>query len=120
MMNSDSYSWWRFLRLSFSGQMCFVFFIGILFWIVILFIGRTGASIVEAMSETYFFKQIEGRNAGLIGYFRRSRPLAFIVAPILASVLLEFNIITLHTLFYVLAAIMIFASGYMFRLVDTK
>ena len=94
--------------------------IGILFWIVILFIGRTGASIVEAMSETYFFKQIEGRNAGLIGYFRRSRPLAFIVAPILASVLLEFNIITLHTLFYVLAAIMIFASGYMFRLVDTK
>jgi len=89
-------------------------------WAALLFVGRAGASTVEAMSETYFFKQIDGQNAGLMGYFRRSRPLAFIVAPIAASVMLEFSIVKIEGLFYVLSVVMVFASMYMFRLVDTK
>ncbi len=94
--------------------------VGLFMWAILLFVGRTGASIVETMSETYFFKQIDGRGAGLIGYFRRSHPMAFIVAPILASMLLEFNIITMGQLFYVLAAIMLLAIYFPLQLKDTK
>jgi len=94
--------------------------VGILAWAVLLFIGRAGASTVEAMVETYFFKQIDGRNAGLMGYFRRSRPMAFIVAPIAASVLLQFELIAMESLFYVLAAIMVGAIYFPLRLKDTK
>ena len=78
-----------------------------------------GASIVETMSETYFFKQIDGSGAGLMGYFRRSRPLALIAAPIMASVLLQFGMIDLGSLFYLLAFIMILAIYFPLRLKDT-
>jgi MFS family permease len=89
-------------------------------WVLVLFFGRMGASIVETMTEAYFFKKIDGHDAGLIGYFRRSRPLAFIVAPVLASILLEFNIVAIEGLFTVLAGIMLFAIYFPLRLVDTK
>lgn len=94
--------------------------VGLAVWALLLFIGRTGASIVETMSETYFFKQIDGRSAGLIGYFRRSRPLAFIAAPITASILLQFGVIDLGSLFYLLAGIMLCALYFPLRLKDTK
>lgn len=94
--------------------------VSLLLWAILLFAGRSGAAIVESMSETYFFKKIDGRNAGLIGNFRRTRPLAFIAAPITASVLLQFNIVTMVQLFYILSGIMIFAAYFPLRLVDTK
>lgn len=89
-------------------------------WALVLFIGRTGASTVETMAETYFFKKIDGHNAGLMGYFRRSRPMAFIAAPILASVLLEMGSVSISGLFTILAGIMIIAIYFPLRLVDTK
>lgn len=94
--------------------------LGLFGWAILLFIGRIGASTVETMNETYFFKQIDGKNAGLMGYFRRSRPLAFIVAPIAASLLLEFKLIDMSGLFYVLAAIMVVAIYFPLKLVDTR
>ncbi len=87
---------------------------------VVLFVGRMGASIVEAMTETYFFKLIDGSNAGQIGYFRRSRPLAFIVAPAGASALLAFSVVTMEQLFYVLSGLMFSAALYSLSLQDTK
>ena len=89
-------------------------------WGALLFIGRIGAATVEAMAETYFFKQIDGGNTELMGHFRRSRPLAFIAAPLLASFLLQTNLITLSGLFTLLGGIMICAIYFPLRLVDTK
>lgn len=88
-------------------------------WVIILFIGRIGASIVESMTETYFFKQIDGRDAGLIGYFRRMYPLAFIVAPLLASFLLQFEWVNITQLFSILGTIMFAAIYFPLRLKDT-
>lgn len=87
---------------------------------LILFIGRTGASISETMSEAYYFKQIEGSQPQLVGYFRRTRPFAYVVAPILATVMLESRIITINGLFYMLAVFMILAIIPALRLKDTK
>lgn len=89
-------------------------------WGALLFIGRIGASTVETMSETYFFKQVDGQNAALIGYFRRTRPMAFIAAPLFASILLEFEILELAEIFLVLAALMIVALRFVLALEDTK
>lgn len=89
-------------------------------WAVALFIGRSGAATVEAMNEAYFFKQIDGRNATLIGYFRRSRPMAWISAPLIASALLEFDIVTIRELFFILAILMCYALRYAFAIKDTR
>ena len=89
-------------------------------WGALLFVGRTGASTVETMAEVYFFKKINGRNTSYIGYFRRARPLAYIIAPLLASILFQFEAIELRGLFYVLGFIMLIALYFPLRLHDTK
>jgi MFS family permease len=89
-------------------------------WALLLFVGRTGASIVETMTETYFFKQIDGHNASLIGYFRRSRPMAFIVAPLIASLLLSFGVIELQSLFTILGFVMLAGMAFTLRIKDTR
>ena len=96
------------------------FALGIGWWGALLFIGRTGASTVETMAEVYFFKQIDGHNASYIGYFRRMRPLAFIAAPLLVSLLLEFGVIQLPELFYLLGFAMLLALYFPLRIKDTK
>lgn len=89
-------------------------------WVIVLFIGRCGAATVEAMGEIYFFKQIDGHNAGLMGYFRRMRPLAFIAAPLLASILFQFDWFSFEMLFSILGIIMLFALYFPLRLKDTR
>lgn len=89
-------------------------------WVVVLFVGRSGAATVEAMSEVYFFKQIDGHNAGLMGYFRRMRPMAFIAAPLLASILFQFDWFSFEMLFSVLGVIMLLALYFPLMLKDTR
>lgn len=89
-------------------------------WALLLFAGRTGASLVDSMNEVYFFKQIDGHNAGLIGYYRRMRPLALIGAPMIASTLLGFEWFTIADLFTILGFIMFAAIYFPLRLKDTK
>lgn len=93
---------------------------GFLAWAGLLLVGRIGAATVETMNEAYFFKKIDGGDAGLIGYFRRSRPMAFIVAPIVASLLLQFKVVEIRGLFVVLAFVMAIAICFPLRLRDTK
>lgn len=89
-------------------------------WALLLFVGRTGASLVDSMNEVYFFKQIDGHNAGLIGYYRRMRPLALIGAPMLASMLLEFEWFGIADLFTILGFMMFAAIYFPVKLKDTK
>ncbi len=89
-------------------------------WAALLFIGRTGASTVETMAEVYFFKKIDGHDASYIGDFRRIRPLAFMLAPLLATALLEFEFINLGGLFVVLGFVMLIALYFPIHLHDTK
>jgi len=87
-------------------------------WALILFLTRTGASIVLAMNETYFFKQINASNANIIGFFRNARPLAYIVSPIIATALLSF--LEFRFLFLVLGFLMLWSLRYIYELKDTK
>jgi MFS family permease len=57
-------------------------------WGFVLFLTRVGASMIESMTEIYFFKKITDRNTNIISVFRNTIPVAYTIAPIIASVLL--------------------------------
>lgn len=54
----------------------------------ILFMSRVGAALIEAMSESHFFRKVTDRDANTISVFRMMRPVGALVAPLFASVLL--------------------------------
>lgn len=60
----------------------------LLLWIGILFITRIGAATVEMMIETYFFKKVPEKDLDVLGFFRITRPAAYIIAPLIATVAL--------------------------------
>ncbi|MCC6290835.1 MFS transporter [Candidatus Nomurabacteria bacterium] len=62
----------------------------VVIWASVLFFSRIGAATVEAMKETYLFKIIDGRDANLVFISRSMYPIAYIFAPIIASIFLSF------------------------------
>jgi MFS family permease len=87
-------------------------------WGAVLFIGRMGASILETMTETYFFKKIPSESANLVSAFRLTTPLAFLIAPVCAAVILPFGGIT--SLFLILATLLLLGTTIVAHLKDTK
>jgi MFS family permease len=49
------------------------------FWATILFASRIGAALVEAMLDSYFYKQINENDISIINFFRTTRAVAYIV-----------------------------------------
>ncbi len=87
-------------------------------WAIILFLTRTGASFVEITTESYFFKQVKSSQTDIISFFRINRPLAFIIAPIIASVMLE--LIDYNYMFLVIGSFaIILGTRYSLMLKDT-
>lgn len=89
-------------------------------WLGILFGSRVGASSVEIMAESYFFKHISTRNAETISVFRLMYPLAYIIGMLGASVILAFGTTTIPHLFAVLGSILIIGIPVGMSLRDTK
>ena len=88
-------------------------------WAFILFMTRVGASMVEIMSETYFFKKIDSCNANIIGTYRMMSPLAYIIGPLLATLFLYYSF-DIKYLFVILGLIMFVGLRYSLRIKDTK
>ena len=72
-------------------------------WALLLFLTRTGASIAEVTIESFFFKQVTGRDTGTISIFRMMRPIGFILAPVIISI--SFYVIDLRAAFLVIGGI---------------
>ena len=87
-------------------------------WAIALFITRIGASLVEIMTESYFFKHVDDSDAHILGFYRNTRPVAYIIAPILATIALTF--IDFKFLFLILGFIMFAGIRYSLALKDTK
>jgi len=90
----------------------------ILIWGIILFATRVGASIIEVMNESYFFKQITARDADVISFFRNASPTAYIIAPIIATPFLIFS--PFKFIFIFLGLIMTLGLYFSFTIKDTK
>jgi MFS family permease len=87
-------------------------------WTIMLFISRIGASFVEISSESYFFKHVNQESTDIISFFRVMRPIAFIVAPIVATVSLQ--LIPFQYLFIVFGTFAVIGTKYAMSLKDTK
>ncbi len=87
-------------------------------WMSVLFITRIGASIIEIMSETYFFKKISPEDTEAVSIFRTVRPLAYIVSPLIATVLLWF--VDIRFMFTALGIILLLGLGSSLALKDTR
>ena len=69
-------------------------------WAVILFATRVGAATIEVMSESYFFKVINEKNADEISFFRNTFPLSYVIAPLIAvPILFLFLLLNIFSLF---------------------
>jgi MFS family permease len=90
----------------------------IISWMVLMFISRFGASLVEVTTESYFFKQVKGHDSNLISLFRLMRPLANLIGALVASLSLIF--LPFNFIFIVLAFIMASGAFITLRLTDTK
>lgn len=61
----------------------------IFIWTGILFLTRVGAATVEMMIETYFFKKVPEKDLDVLGFFRMTRPVAYVAAPLVATIVLS-------------------------------
>lgn len=90
----------------------------VIVWAGALFLTRTGASMVEVMTESYFYKKIGPTDIHLTTFMRTMRPSAYIIGPILGSFALLF--VDYRYLFLILGIIMLAALPYALTIKDTK
>ena len=86
-------------------------------WATLLFITRIGASSINIMSETYFFKKVDAKDSDIISFFRMAKPIAYIFGPTLAS--LTIFLIDFRYIFLVLGIIMLTGLRYSLTIEDT-
>jgi len=87
-------------------------------WATALFITRIGASLVEIMTESYFFKHVDATDTNIMGFYRNTRPIAYIIAPLAATLALA--LFAFKFLFLILGFVMFTGIRYSLALKDTK
>ena len=88
-----------------------------IFWMGVIFMTRVGASMIEVMTETYIFKKIDSTDISTLTFLRIIRPIAYVIAPLLGSLIIY--TLGIKWLFLILGIYLILASSYALRLKDT-
>ncbi len=79
----------------------------------ILFATRVGASIVEVGTDSYFFRQVTDSDSSIVGLYRTMLPLAYIIGPVLGTVII--SLASIQTLFVLLSILLIGVMLYTIR-----
>ena len=87
-------------------------------WAAALFFSRTGAALIEAMRDAYFFKKISDRDIGFINIFRVTGPLGYILGAGSAALIVLF--LPLNYVFLVFAVLILPAFYFAASIKDTK
>jgi len=87
-------------------------------WAAALFTTRVGAALVEVMNETYFFKHVDGKQTEVISFFRNTRPVAYLMSPLLGTAVLAF--VPIKFIFVILGAVMCVGIYIALRMNNTK
>ncbi|MDP2651193.1 MAG: MFS transporter [bacterium] len=90
---------------------------GFIIWTVVLFASRIGASFIEIMTESYFFKHVDVRDTGLISIFRLTRPAGLIIGSFLGVLTLIF--LPFQAIFFVIAVVVFLGLKQSVNLKDT-
>jgi MFS family permease len=103
-----------------GATLCFVAFGDnhtVVFYAVILFLTRIGASIIEVCCDSYFFRQVTEADASLVSLYRAMLPLAYILGPLSGVLVLYF--FSYKILFIILAGLLALGALYSNRLKRT-
>lgn len=87
-------------------------------WTVALFATRIGASLVEIMNETYFFKHIESSDTDILSLYKTTRPFSYLLAPALGVIALL--LVPYKFIFLVLAVIVAVGAIVALRLTHAR
>ncbi|HEY4500359.1 MAG TPA: MFS transporter, partial [Candidatus Paceibacterota bacterium] len=87
-------------------------------WAGVLFLSRVGAATVEVMADTYFFKKVTAVKTHLISFSRMARPIAYVIGPIVATIL--FTVFDMRGLFIFLGFLMLYGLRYSLVIKDVK
>ncbi len=87
-------------------------------WVILLFTTRIGASMVQLMTDVYFFKHISEKDVNLISLYRMIFPITYIVAPLAAMIFLMY--FPFSYLFLALGFFMVFGLIFSFGVEDDK
>lgn len=108
-----------FLLLALSTSwLAFVTSASLITWSLIMFATRTGASLIEVTTESYFFKKTTGSDSQVISFFRTTRPLAYVLGAMVGSLSILF--LPFNLFFVVVALLMVPSIFFAVHLVDTK
>ncbi len=86
-------------------------------WMIILLISRIGASLIEIMTESYFFKHINASDTGLISIFRLTRPVSVVLGATAGA--LTLSLFSFEKIFFVLAVVIMLGFRESLYLKDT-
>ena len=86
-------------------------------WMAILFVSRVGASLIESMTESYFFKHVEASDTGLISIFRLTRSVSYVFGAMAGT--LTLNFFSFDKIFYVIAIVIFFGLKESLAIRDT-
>lgn len=89
-------------------------------WALLFFATRTGAALVEIMTETYFFKKVGADDTDTVSAFRLTTPFSYLVAMPLAGLILTLSDRNYHILFIALGIIMLYGIRHVALINDTK
>ena len=101
-----------------TGILTFVTSQSIALWAALLFLTRIGATLVQTMNESYFFKQISASDSEIISVFRYTHPLGYLLGPLAASALL--SLVDFRFMFLILGIITLYGLRYSLTIKDTK
>jgi MFS family permease len=76
-------------------------------WAMLLLATRIGASMIEVVSDAYFFKHIKPENEEFVGVYRSADPMAYILGPIIASIFFIF-IPSFSFIYLILATLLLY------------
>ncbi len=76
-------------------------------WATVLFLTRVGASSIEVMSDVYFFKHIRPENEEFVGVYRSASPVAYVLGPLVAFMVLSF-VPSFNFIYLILGALMLY------------
>jgi len=107
-----------FIMCASTASIYFINSANVLLWAAILLATRIGASTVDTLRDSYFYKRIDGRDVDFIDFFRTSTPLAYVTASIFSFIFMLFFPLKL---IFIILAVVIFSAFYpVFRLSDNK
>lgn len=89
-----------------------------IFMVAVLVLTRVGASMLEIATESYFFKQVSGKDVNTVSIYRSTRPFGELLGPLIGSAVLMF--VNLQAAFLAFGIIVLLAVPFIALIKDTK